>query len=268
MKPKTALPMDIRLMNLATWTLAVGLLMAVLAGGAWWLMRLPQFNIRAIVVEGEISRNNAVTLRANVMPKLSGNFFTLDLQNARQAFESVPWVRMAVVHRDFPNQLRVIMTEHQPAALWVSPSGNTLLNPQGDIFEANYEDVDQDALPRLKGPDDQSAAVLHMHRELTPMLRKFDMGIDLLELSPRGSWRIKTDSDAEIELGRGTEEEVKARLQHFLDSLTQVTARFGRRPSSLASADLRHKDGYALRLRGVGTIDPANPQKPKAPTRH
>jgi len=32
-----------------------------------------------------------------------------------------------------------------------------------------------------------------------------------------------------------------------------VASRYGRTPEALVSADLRHADGYALRLRGVTT---------------
>ena len=35
--------------------------------------------------------------------------------------------------------------------------------------------------------------------------------------------------------------------------LLQVASRYGRRPEALVSADLRHGDGYAVRLRGVST---------------
>jgi cell division protein FtsQ len=33
-----------------------------------------------------------------------------------------------------------------------------------------------------------------------------------------------------------------------------VTSRYGRKPDALESADLRHVDGYAIRLRGVTTV--------------
>ena len=35
----------------------------------------------------------------DALPRLSGNFFSVDLQAGRKAFESVPWVRRAVVRR-------------------------------------------------------------------------------------------------------------------------------------------------------------------------
>ena len=61
------------------------------------------------------------------------------------------------------------------------------------------------------------------------------------------------DNGAAVELGRGTPDEVTARTQRFVRTLNQVASRYGRRPEALVSADLRHGDGYAVRLRGVST---------------
>ncbi len=72
-----------------------------------------------------------------------------------------------------------------------------------------------------------------------------------MKLSSRGSWQLELDTGAEVELGRGTPDELLARAQRFTRTLTQVTSKYGRRPDALVAADLRHGDGYALRLRGV-----------------
>jgi cell division protein FtsQ len=259
-KTAAPLPLDIRLMNVAAAWLLSGVVLVGLCAGVWWWLRHPMFAIRAITVQGEVTRNNAITLRANVVPQLQGNFFTLNLDQARQVFESVPWVRAAVVHRDFPNRLRAELLEHQPMALWGDDGANTLLNQQGQVFEANAEDPEVDGLPRLKGPVEQSQQVMQMYRYLKPILAAADMDIDRIELSPRGSWRVVTDKGAQLELGRGSQNEVGEQVQMFLRTLSQVTARYGRTPTALAGADLRHKDGYALRLKGVSTVE-ADPRK-------
>ena len=255
MNTSLPLPLDIRLMNFAAGLLAVAAVLLMLGGGLHWLLQHPIFNIQSITVQGEVSRNNAVTWRANVMPQLNGNFFTIDLKRARDAFEAVPWVRGAVVHRDFPNKLKAVLLEHEPMALWGDEGSSKMVNQQSQVFEANVEEVDVDALPRLKGPDDQSVLVVRMFRDLVPIFGAVDMRIEQLELTPRGSWRVLTDGGAQLELGRGTEAEVVAQLKIFFRTLSQITARYGRTPSALAGADLRHKDGYAVRLRGVTTLD-------------
>jgi cell division protein FtsQ len=81
-----------------------------------------------------------------------------------------------------------------------------------------------------------------------------ELPVDQLEVSGGGSWRLQLDSGAAIEMGRGGVDEVSARVNRFLKTLTQVTSRYGRQASAIESADLRHENGYAIRLRGVSTV--------------
>lgn len=250
----TATPFDVRLMNSTATALYLVCAVLLLAAASWWALRHPLFALGGITVRGDVSHNSAVTLRANVAPRVAGNFFTVNLQTAREAFEAVPWVRRAVVQREFPNRLVVSLQEHQAVALWGADEPESrLLNSFGEVFEANVGDVEQDALPRLGGPDGESAQVLAMYRTLQPLFDPVDLGVDRLVLTARGSWQLALDTGAVIELGRGTVEEVTARTQRFVQTLTQVTSKYGRRPEALVSADLRHGDGYAVRLRGVST---------------
>jgi cell division protein FtsQ len=261
-KKAMPLPTDVRLMNMATALLVLVFVLLALGSGAWWLIRHPSFALQTITVQGEVHRNNAFAFRTHVLPKLEGNFFTLDLAQARQTFESVPWVRVAVVHRDFPNRLRAVLLEHKPIALWGAEDAGTLINEQGQVFEAVLDDADAERLPRMKGPVADSQNVAAMYRALSPRLAALDMEIEQLELTPRGSWRVQTHQGAQLELGRGSHAEVLQRLDMFLKTLKQVTNRYGRGVSALAGADLRHKDAYALRLHGVSTVEADIKKKP------
>lgn len=255
------LPTDVRLMALGTRALWLLLAAMVLAALGLWASRHPVFAIRGITVSGDVTHNNAPTLRANVAPRLSGTFFTLDLNRARAAFEAVPWVRQAVVRRDFPNRLRVQLQEHRAVAYWGAEGESRLVNSFGEVFDANLGEVEQEALPRLQGPETQSAQILAAYQALQPLFEPLDLPLEQLELSGRGSWRARLDTGAVIELGAGSLPEVQARTQRFLQTLTQVSARYGRKPEALETADLRHQDGYALRLRGVSTLAQDGPRK-------
>lgn len=253
MKAKPQVPMDVKLMNIAATALfAVGI-MLLLAAVLWWALRHPLFAISGITVQGDVAHNNVVTLRANVAPRLAGNFFTVNLATAREAFQDVPWVRAAVVRREFPNRLRVSLEEHRAVAYWGPESESRLVNTFGEVFEANSGDLEAEDLPRLSGPQEQAALVLTMYQTLQPMFEALDLGLEHVALTARGSWKVELDNGAQVELGRGEPEEVVVRTQRFIQTLTQVTSRYSRRPDSLLSADLRHGDGYAVRLRGVGT---------------
>jgi cell division protein FtsQ len=246
-------PVDVRLMNITASVLFSACGVLLLAAAMWWLVRNPAFAIGAITVQGDVTHSSAATLRANVMPRLAGNFFTVSLQATREAFEAVPWVRQAVVRREFPNRLRVQLREHQAVAFWGADSEAQLVNNFGEVFEANAGDVEQDNLPRLRGPVGQSQQVLQMYQSIKPLFEPLDLAVDTLTLSPHGSWSTELDSGAVIELGRGSEAEVVERTRRFVQTLTQVTSRYSRRADAVVSADLRHGDGYAVRLRGVTT---------------
>ncbi|HJV64074.1 MAG TPA: cell division protein FtsQ/DivIB [Albitalea sp.] len=253
------IPSDVRMMHATANALFVvaGLLLGALLLN--WVVRLPVFALRAIHVDGEVTRNSVSTIRANAAPKITGSFFTTDLQNDRRAFESVPWVRQAIVRRVWPNRLSVRLEEHRPVAVWGSDSAtDKLVNSYGEVFEANLGDVEDDSLPTLSGPDGSSTHMLAMLNELRPVFERLDAHVETLSLSGRGSWRVELDTGAEVELGRGSDEEVLARTDRFVSTLTQVTSRYQR---PLEYADLRHHDGYAVRLKGITTVIPKDTKK-------
>ncbi len=247
-----ALPADVRWMRYTANALFVLAVLLLGSTAVHLLTRQPVFSLRSIAIEGDLTRNTVATIRVNAVPRLRGNFFTTDLQADQRAFESVPWVRRAVVQRVWPDRLRVRLEEHRPAALWRGGGGapDQLVNTQGEVFEASVSDVEEDELPALEGPDGSSASMLSMLARLQLVFGRLERRVDSLRLSSRASWRAELDSGAKVELGRGTDDEVVARAERFVSTLTQVTEHF---QAPLVYADLRHRDGYALRLRGITT---------------
>jgi cell division protein FtsQ len=56
-------------------------------------------------------------------------------------------------------------------------------------------------------------------------------------------------------MGRGNEEELVARVKRFTQTYTQVLSAYQRTGLDRVEAvDLRHNEGYAIRLRGVTTM--------------
>ncbi|MBT9610375.1 MAG: cell division protein FtsQ/DivIB [Aquabacterium commune] len=271
---------DVRWMNAAA-----ALLLGVAVCGLLWaglqrLSRLPLFTLQQVQLEGDLARNNIATVRANIVPRLPGGFFQTDLARAREVFEAVPWVRKAVVRRVWPNELRVQLEEHRPAAYWQHEDrDDQLVNTFGEVFDANIGDVEE-RLPTLDAPANagpgESRAMLDMLRRLQPVLAPLG-NIDTLHLSERGSWSVDLDNDADIQLGRGSEEEIIARAQRFVRTLPELKRRY---PAPLSYADLRYPEGYAVKLRGTTTsqevpkpgavrkpLPPANNKTPASPSR-
>ena len=252
-------PLDIKLMTVATRALVVLLGVLVAAALALWVLRHPMWTVRAITVHGDVTHQNAVTFRSQLASQmknnLSASFLTLNLQQVRQLFEAVPWVRHAVVQRDFPNRLKVTIEEHQAVAWWGQSGSGRLINGHGEVFDASPDEGEE--LPELAGPDHESPQVLALFRSLKTEFARLDMNVARLQLNERGSWAVDLDSGTHIELGRGTPDELLARVQRFTGTLSQLTARY---PGALQSVDLRYPNGYALRVRGVTTVAEDDPK--------
>lgn len=254
------LPPDIRLMNgvanLVFTLAALALLAALLA----WVARLPWFNLHGLRIDGEISHSSEATIRANAAPHLQGNFFTIDLAAGQAAFEKVPWVRSAILHRIWPDRLGVTLQEHRAVALWVGEKAeDRMVNSFGEVFQANVGDVEDEDLPRFDGPSGSALAMLTLHQRLQALFTPIGARIDVLRLSGRGSWQVLLDTGAKVEIGRGSEDELVARCERFVRTLGQVTEHYQR---PLEAADLRYGEAYAVRLKGITTTEPAPPPPP------
>ena len=147
---------DVKMLNAITNALLVLVLLALLASGTWWVVQRPMFTLKMIRVEGEMDaplrRVNALTIRASALPRIKGNFFTADLNAVRAAFESVPWVRKAMVRREWPNKLIVTIEEHRALGTWGDEG--RLLSVKGDVFTANLAEAEDDGdLLEFDGPE-------------------------------------------------------------------------------------------------------------------
>ncbi len=254
MASRSALPFDVRIMNGLANALFLSMALAALGTAGWWVAHHPSWSLGRIVVDGEVEHQSEASVRAYLAPQLRGSFLTLDLQEVKRLFETLPWVRQAVVRREFPNQLHVTLQEHEAVAWWGEVGGGKLVNRQGAVFEADPDPGEQqsEAWPALIGPEGGSDRVYALYRQLQPLLQPLGQPLSQLELGASGHWQAKLASGAQIELGRGSSADLLARAGRFSSTISELTARYGGR--ALEAADLRYPDGYAVRMRGVQTV--------------
>lgn len=263
MAPTTPLPLDVRLMSAVAQCLFGVWLLLVVLGVGWWVVRHPVWALSGISVVGDVQQQNAVTVRAHLASRLHGNFLTLDLQEVQSLMQGVPWVRQAVVQREFPNRLRITLEEHQAVAWWGEAGGGQMVNIQGEVFHANPDHPGADGWTELVGPVGQSQRVHEVYVRLQPLWARIEQQMTRLELDERGSWTAQLQNGAQIKLGRGEVVDLVQRVHQFVLTIGSLAQRFGGR--DIESADLRYPDGYALRLRGVTTLEAPLPAPPLAP---
>jgi len=206
----------------------------MLYGVIYVVVHLPIFPLREVRVEGQLNHVTREQLKLIVERHLQGNFFTLDLVKARDAFEKLPWARNVSLRRRWPDRLEVTVDEHKELARW----GNiALVNTYGELFHA-ASDAD---LPVFYGPGDGVKEVAVHYGKYSELLAPSGMKIMQLVLTPRRAWQIETDNKIVIELGR---EDMEVRLAKFASVYENTLSKLG---VTLAYADLRYPNGFAVR---------------------
>lgn len=238
---------DVKTLNTLTGILCVICGLVLLAAALVWLAQRPVFSLRGITVQGvdgsDLRHVNALTVRSIAVPRLKGNFFTVNLESVRKAFESVPWVRKASVRRAWPDRLVVSIEEHQPLGTWGEEG--QLLSAKGDVFVANFAEAEEDVkLLEFYGPDGSEKEVLTRYAELGEWLKPIGLSPVMIELSGRFAWTATLDNGMRLKMGRDhNKEKLKTRLASVIQVYPQLKARFGNRIESL---DLRYPNGFAL----------------------
>ncbi|AJY44294.1 cell division protein FtsQ/DivIB [Burkholderia humptydooensis] len=236
---------NVRQLNLAASALYALLLLVLAAAGCYWLIQRPAFALREIRIDGDTEHINAPTVRASVVGRLKGNFFTVDLDLARVAFEQMPWVRHASVRRVWPNALAVTLEEYRPLGTW---GNDQLVSVDGELFTANQGELDAE-LPSFDGPEGSAKEVVARYRDFAKWFAPIHATPEEVTLSPRYAWTVKLSNGMQVELGRERNSDtLPDRIQRLVAAWSSVTQRWG---GDIEYADLRYPNGFAIRAAGM-----------------
>lgn len=228
--------------------LAADILFVLAIAGLTWaasvaLQRLPFFPLRQVLVEGGVEQVTPAQLEQATRVALTGNFFTIDLDGARSAYEKLPWVRKAEVRRRWPDALELRLEEHRAVARWQQADGESrLVNGFGEVFAAASE-AD---LPVLAGPEGSAPRVLARYQEFERMLAVLGRKPQRVLLSSREAWQVLLDDGLVIELGRDeAKHAIGERLARFVTHFHPAVERA--RLDNVRVADMRYPNGFALK---------------------
>lgn len=207
------------------------------------LQRLPFYPLREVQVMGELSQVQRSQIELAARRVVQGNFFTVNIDAARNAFEKLPWVRRAEVRRQWPDRLELRIEEHVPVARWRGLDDESrLVNSHGEVFAGSI-DV---PLPLFSGPEGTAAEVLARYREFEPALAKINLHPRVVTLSAREAWQIRLDNGLLLELGRDQAKlPLAERVARFTEHYPNVIKRS---QVQIVAVDMRYPNGFTLRL--------------------
>ncbi|AIL32323.1 cell division protein FtsQ/DivIB [Basilea psittacipulmonis] len=249
---------QVRVINmLANLLTFVALVLAVLSL-TYWVVHLPYFDLERIYVQerqgGHLKNVSPNLLNNALIAKISGNFFTVNLDSVAQQVKQVPWVRSVQVRRLWPNGLVLYVEEHEPFAYWNSTQ---MIDTWGDVFTpSNFQESADMNLLHFQGPENSAKLVVKRYQYLAKMLSKIHLSVESITLNDRYAWNIRLDNGITLLLSRDevaesledndTDKVFNERISRFVNAWKEIQA--FNKEHSIAIIDLRYSKGFAVKL--------------------
>lgn len=205
-----------------------------------WLYQAVSFEtvlpIERVQIEGEFRYLLKDDLQQKALPHVRGGFFSVNLNQVRDALIDLPWVEDVSIRRKWPDTLKVRVIEKQPVAYW---NETQLLSAKASLFEPENM-TDKINLPRLTGPEGQHETMLQELSRVQSWLVITGLEITEMKQDARRSWTLKMASGIELRLGRNNRHE---RIHRFVDVYSQYLEKQGEK---IKHIDMRYTNGFAV----------------------
>jgi cell division protein FtsQ len=192
--------------------------------------------VRRVLVEGAFQRVAPPEIESAVTEVVRGGLASVELDKVREHVEEIPWVDSAVVSRQWPDAVRVVVVEQVAAARW---NDTGLLNARGELFIRNARFVPPE-LPLLQGPDGSESAVAQLYLDAQGRLLEAGLRLTGVRLDERGAWELELGNGLTVRLGR---QAVTDRLDRFIRLASPMVAK---RASEITYVDMRYTNGFSV----------------------
>lgn len=201
-----------------------------------WMLDDQRLPLSKIVLQGELTHVSTLDVQT-ALGQLEhiGTFMSQDINVLQHSVEQIAWVSQASVRKQWPDTVKVFLTEYQAAAIW---NGISLLDVNGVVFNGNPTQLEQEQA-KLYGPEGSEQEVLKTYRESNESLRALGLSISSLVLNERRAWQVILDNGIRLELGKDS---LKERLLRFIALYQEL----GDKASKVSYIDLRYDTGAAV----------------------
>ena len=203
------------------------------AAAVMWMMNSPYFPVKLVKIDGELHRLSTAQLQQTAHRHIRGNIFKADLNEARQAFETLPWVARAEVRRIWPDTVQIRVEERQPVARW---EGGGLVDSKGEGFDAPTDEN----FPVFAGTSGMRKIMVDEFAEFQAILAPGNLKIVRMDYSMRSARELTLDNGIRLYLGRSSAPE---RLRRFVRAWQEV---LHGQAAAIRYVDLRYRDGFAV----------------------
>lgn len=181
---------------------------------------------------------NQNALFEKIKPYLTGSYFYVDLDKAKEIALQTEWVSDVKIERELPATVRLIIKEHEPVAHWIREGQSAgLVDGEGKVFQAAYQGG---KLPEFDGEVNVLPTMAQQYKTFADELQPLRLSILRLQYTPRASWTMMLNNGVELRLGK---QDVNTRMARFVDAWQHSLSEI----SGLDYVDMRYSDGFATR---------------------
>ncbi len=193
-----------------------------------------RFPITAVKVTANFEHVSREKLEERLSIYTNASYFSIDLSRLESVILSDPWVESVSIQKIWPDTLKIKLVETTPLAFW----NNQLIAKNGKYL-GNDNNLINSSLPKLNGPENQQADVLHIYEKLSKLLTEVGLQVGTLHLRENQAWELTLATGVQLQLGKRDLEE---RMRRFCIAYPHV---FKNKKDQLSSVDLRYAHGMA-----------------------
>mgnify|MGYP001811905318 FL=1 len=203
-----------------------------------WVARgVDEIPIKTIEVSTKLEKVKKEEVKKITERFVDQGFFTVQLGEFENELRRIPWVYKANIKRQWPYKLKILIEEQQPVFRW---GDKQLLNRYATAFNENNAGSYVN-LTRLHGSSGREEYLARLYAQYNKRFRKIGMEIVSLVEDARYDKVITLDNGIIINLGK---DHVNQQLERFLRSFPSFN---DEDRAKIASIDLRHSNGFAVR---------------------
>jgi len=206
----------------------------------WAGKQVDDIPIKTIEIQSTLEKVDKDEIKTIVQNHIQDGFFTINLSEFERQINDIPWVYRASIKRKWPGRVVINIAEQQPYFRWGS---NHLINKYGDKFYA--EDANKyTQIPLLEGVDGRERELIDLYYKYSDGFKQVNSQIVSLKEDARYDKEIRLINGITINLGRDQSDVQIRRCLHSFAMFTKAER------EAIASIDMRHGNGFAVRWNG------------------
>lgn len=212
----------------------------VVIAGIWVTKKIEEVSIKTIEIHSTLTKVSKSDIRTIAENYMHDGFYTVDLGSFEDQLNDIPWIYKANIKRQWPSKLAIEIVEQQPYFRW---GKNHLINKYAEVFYV--ENTEQySSLPLLQGVNGRERHLIDVYYKYSARFKEVGTDILRLEEDARYDKEITLVDGISINVGR---EKIDKQIERCLYSFAMFTKA---EREAIASIDLRHSNGFAIRWNG------------------